>query len=184
MVGKLVLVVGPSGVGKDTLLDPARKRLSDQAGYFFPRRFITRPKNAGGEDHIALSPEDFELAEAEERFALSWRAHDLAYGVPYCIVSEIAKGSTVIVNVSRGIIDQTRKRFSNVLIACITASEEILKQRLRERGRESEAEIEKRLCQASAYRLIGDHIHLIDNSGPLDASVARFLDVIGAQPKG
>ncbi len=178
MTGRLVLVVGPSGAGKDTLIDAARERLEGSSAHDFPRRFITRPQNAGGEDHIAVSDEEFERMEAGGGFALSWRAHGLAYGVPRSIGDEMARGKAVIVNVSRGVVDYACERFSSVRVACITASNEALRARLRARGRESDADIEKRLRQASAYALKGGYIHEIDNGGSLEEGVRQFLEVI------
>ena len=49
--GNLIVVVGPSGVGKDSLLSGARERL---ARVHFMQRVITRAADAGGEQHLSL----------------------------------------------------------------------------------------------------------------------------------
>ena len=71
MPGKLVLIVGPSGVGKDTMLATAKEYLAEDDRFIFPRRFITRPEDAGGEDHKAVSEEEFDALEKSGAFALS-----------------------------------------------------------------------------------------------------------------
>jgi ABC-type phosphate/phosphonate transport system ATPase subunit len=60
----LVAVVGPSGAGKDTLMEAARLRLEGRPGFRFARRVITRPADAGGEEHEALDRAAFLARQA------------------------------------------------------------------------------------------------------------------------
>ena len=110
--GTLFLVVGPSGAGKDTLIAGARAALEPGGVYVFPRRAITRPEGAGGEDHEAVSPEGFAEREAEDGFFATWRAHGLAYGLPGCISATLESGRHVVVNVSRAILADVAERVS------------------------------------------------------------------------
>ena len=80
--GTMIVVVGPSGAGKDTLIDYARDRLSHNSDISFVRRVITRPATAGGEDHLAVTEAEFELMRQQQAFAVSWGAHGLFYGIP------------------------------------------------------------------------------------------------------
>ena len=82
MTGILVGVVGPSGAGKDTLLDAARAALSADPAFVFLRRVITRPADSGGEAHEPATRGAFLAARDEGAFALTWEAHGLFYGIP------------------------------------------------------------------------------------------------------
>ena len=59
--GRLVLVVGPSGAGKDTLLRLAHAACIDDHEIVFPRRVVTRDSSAA-EDNVAMSPDEFRRA--------------------------------------------------------------------------------------------------------------------------
>ena len=80
--GRLVLVVGPSGAGKDTLIAHARAACRQDATVVFPRRAVTRPASAF-EDNECLSEADFRQAEANGAFAFWWSAHGHMYGIPH-----------------------------------------------------------------------------------------------------
>jgi len=172
--GTLWLVVGPSGAGKDSLLDGAKAALSDSPAHYFVRRDITRPADAGGEDHNPVSVEEFEARLEAGGYCLSWEAHDLRYGIPKVIEAEVAAGRHVIVNVSRALIDKARDMFRDVRVVNITVPREVLENRLRGRGRESEADIQKRLERAGAFTLEGPGVIIFINDRPLEESIAAF----------
>ena len=72
--GRLVLVVGPSGAGKDTLITGARAACRDDATVVFPRRVVTRPASAFEENDF-VSKSDLAQAVARGEFAFWWSAH-------------------------------------------------------------------------------------------------------------
>ena len=176
--GLLVLVVGPSGAGKDTLIDCAKGLLEPDEGVIFPRREITRPEDSGGEDHVAVDPEAFAARQAAGGYALSWSAHGLGYGVPQTIADDLAAGRRVVVNVSRAVVDQARAAFPRVRVVSITANAGILAKRLAQRGRESAADIEARLARAEAVAVSGDDVVEVRNEGEIIAGVAQLLTAI------
>ncbi|KUL92977.1 hypothetical protein DK26_26320 [Bosea sp. WAO] len=145
--GVLVLVVGPSGAGKDALMEGARGALADDQGFRFARRLITRPALAGAEDHDSCDEAAFAAARARGELALSWAAHGLHYGIPARELAGIAGGQVVIANISRGAISQAEALAERVVVIEITAPAAVLAKRLAARGRESEAEIAARLAR-------------------------------------
>ncbi|MBC45731.1 MAG: phosphonate metabolism protein/1,5-bisphosphokinase (PRPP-forming) PhnN [Thalassospira sp.] len=173
----MVLVVGPSGVGKDTLLDAARERLAQDKQFCFPRRCITRPAGTVGEIHIPVRPEDFGQMARQGAFLLSWKAHDLGYGIPRHVLEEVEAGKTVIVNVSRSVIEDACELVGrkNVRVVNIRASAAALRKRLEARGREDALDIERRLARASAYQLDGDYVVHVDNDADLETGILRFI---------
>lgn len=175
--GLLVLVVGPSGVGKDTLLDAARDRLAQDKQFCFPRRCITRPAGTVGEIHIPVRPEDFGQMARQGAFLLSWKAHDLGYGIPRHVLEEVEAGKTVIVNVSRSVIEDACELVGrkNVRVVNIRASAEALRKRLEARSREDALDIERRLARASAYQVDGDYVVHVDNDADLETGILRFI---------
>lgn len=176
--GVLFLVVGASGVGKDSLIDGARRLLSDDVSYSFPKREITRSADAGGEDHRSVTDLEFDRLEAAGAFMLSWRAHGHRYGVPIAAQSVLSAGRSVVVNVSRQVIDEARLRWPPVRVLSITAPRDVLAARLAARGRETAEEIERRLERAEAYRIGGEDVREVVNEGRLDRTLDRFVALL------
>jgi phosphonate metabolism protein PhnN/1,5-bisphosphokinase (PRPP-forming) len=168
----LVLVVGPSGAGKDTVLGMARQALAGDTRFRFVRRVITRPADAGGEDHEAVSEAEF----AQRRFALSWGAHGLRYGIPLDVVDDLAQGIVVVANVSRGVIAEAAAEYP-VRVIVVTASPEILARRLAARGRETTEDIARRLARDAAIP-DGVAVDTVVNDGTPEAAADRFVTVL------
>lgn len=98
--GVLVLVVGPSGAGKDTLIAAAKEQFAGDVRLQFPRRLVTRPAGLY-EDHASIDAADFARLATSDGFALHWQAHGLGYGVPAAIGDALGKGAIVVCNASR-----------------------------------------------------------------------------------
>jgi ribose 1,5-bisphosphokinase len=185
MAGRLIYLIGPSGSGKDSLLDAARARLAER-GCRIVRRVITRSAEAVGEAALGVSPQQFVDMEAEGAFALSWHANGLSYGIPREIDDWLAAGHDVLVNGSRGYLQKTRERYPNVLVLLLTVNQAVLCERLLARGRESVAEIDARLARNARFnqRVLADNdptLHVLDNSGALEHTVERMLACIDGQ---
>lgn len=176
--GTLFLVVGPSGAGKDSLIDGARARLGQPEDLRFARRIITRPADAGGEDHEPATPEAFAATRDAGGYALWWEAHGLGYGLPADIADDLVNGTDVVANVSRGVIDDARRRFAPLRIIAVTAPDDVLAARLAARGRETAEDIAARLARAGSAMPSGADVAVVENAGTLDAAVAAFCAVL------
>jgi phosphonate metabolism protein PhnN/1,5-bisphosphokinase (PRPP-forming) len=174
----LVLIVGPSGVGKDALISYCRSGLVGVDAVVFPRRAITRAAGAGSEEHDTVLEAEFQRRAGAGGFSLSWRAHGLGYGVPASIEHDLAAGRTVVVNVSRSIVDDARRRYRPLTVVSVVASPEILAARLRGRGRETDEDIGRRLERAASVEVDGTDVIRLDNSGALEAAGETLLRLL------
>ena len=174
-LGSLVLVVGPSGVGKDTLISGARQALENDKRFVFVRRIVTRPTAAEVEDHDSLDAETFRQMDEAGRFALSWDAHSLRYALPISVDTDLALGKTVVANVSRHMIPEACAKYPSCAVLLITAEISCRAERLIRRGRESGDQITARLARESAPVPAGIAPIIIDNSGPLAIGVTAFV---------
>ncbi|WP_316238949.1 phosphonate metabolism protein/1,5-bisphosphokinase (PRPP-forming) PhnN [Bradyrhizobium sp. SZCCHNR1015] len=173
--GRLILVVGPSGAGKDTLLNVARRECAGDDRVVFPRRIVTREASAF-EDNLEMSVSAFRQALSAGEFALHWEAHGHDYGVPRAIKDDILAGCTVVVNVSRTIIPAARRDYANVIVVAITAPADVLAARLGKRHRPSDGDIGERLHRAVTEDAVADVT--IVNVGDPEPHGHRLADII------
>lgn len=174
--GRLVLVVGPSGAGKDTLIDIVRERCAGDARIVFPRRIVTREASIH-EDNLVVTPQAFAAARARGAFALDWEAHGLGYGLPRTILDDAADGRVVVVNGSRTVIAAARARFDLVTVVLVTAPPEILAARLAARGRLSDGELGARVRRSEGLANIVADV-TINNIGDAAEHARELLSVV------
>ena len=174
--GRFILVVGPSGAGKDTLLELARAACADDGSIVFPRRVVTREASSF-EENEPVSLHAFREALARGEFAMHWEAHGHCYGLRRAVENDVRAGRTVIANVSRTVIGAVRRAYANVVVVSITAPPEVLAERLATRSRNSDGEIEGRI-----RRTVDDAASapdaVISNVGSADVNARKLVRII------
>ncbi len=177
--GKLFYVIGPSGSGKDRLMKFARSRLVAVEKIIFAHRYITRPPEARGENHIYLGHEEFENRKNQGFFSMHWESHDLSYGIGCEIDLWLTNGYDVVVNGSRAYLSNAIKIYPEIQVILVSTSPEVLRNRLLRRNRETPEEIEERLRRASMQCNI-EHPHLItlNNDTDIAQSGAAFIKIL------
>lgn len=169
----VIAVVGPSGVGKDSVMAALEARAP---GFRRARRVITRPAGEEGEDFDRVSEQVFEQLAQNGGFAVHWAAHGMRYGVPIAIEELRRDSRAVLVNLSRAVLMQAQGVFGTLVVISLKADAQVLMQRLSDRGRESGPEQLRRLQRASAPLPEGLHSVIeIDNSRALDHTVDEIL---------
>ena len=180
--GRLIVVVGPSGAGKDTLIACARVRLAGDPMIVFPLRVITRAASAA-EDHRTISDEDFASAAEQGDFAFWWEAHGLRYALPAGIDDDVRADRTVVCNVSRGMVASLRRRYAHLGVVLVTAPAEVLTTRLAARSRASDGDIARRIGRTAPPDGEISPDHVIENIGDIACGTASLVAAIAGAPR-
>lgn len=174
--GRLILIVGPSGAGKDTLLGLAKAACADDPNVVFQRRVITRPASAS-EDNEEVGIEAFQQAVAHDDYAAHWEAHGHCYALPRAMDHELRAGHTVIANVSRTVVAAMRKTYGHVVVVAITAPPNVLAERLAMRARPSDGRIEQRLGRTVEETAAAPDVSIV-NVGTADFHARQLVRII------
>ncbi len=177
--GLLVVLSGPSGVGKGTV----RKALFDTYGsdFTYSVSMTTRPMRPGeveGKDYYFVSKETFEKKIAEGGFLEYNFFCGNYYGTPMEKVEEaLLTGKELILEIEvNGCRQVKEKMLDAVTIFIVPPTKEILYERLRRRGTESKEEIEERINKAKAeFGLAYQYDYIVVND-----TVANAADRIRA----
>ena len=178
MTGRLVLVVGPSGAGKDSVLRYAMAHFADDARFVFPRRCVTRAVDAAAEDHDSLDERTFDELAGKGAFALMWEAHGLKYGVRREIDEHLHDGRVVAINVSRTILAEVAHRYPSAVVVQIAASSEIRAARIALRGRENAADITQRVGRNVPPNSTKLQLTIVHNNGSLTEAGRDFCRLL------
>lgn len=183
MTARLVYFMGPSGAGKDTLLDWLRQHLPSHLPVHWARRTISRPEIAGGEPYEGVSPAAFTQACEAHAFALHWEANGLGYGVRHAQLAPLAQGHWVLVNGSRAYLAQALQKYPTLVAVHITASPDVLRQRLLARGRETPVQIEARVQRALDFQAPHEAAAIeVHNDHSIDAAGQQLLSALAQLP--
>jgi len=168
MMIKIILIVGASGVGKDTLL----KAIQNDVKANFITRYITRVPDEN-ESNYYIGKDDFEHLRKSDFFVSSWEAHGNIYGISKLPI----KDGLNIISISRDAIKDFEEKFSDVTTIEIGIPKELLYLRLKNRGREDEEAIAKRI-ERSQQKIEAKNLIYFDNSKPLEESRSTFLELL------
>jgi ribose 1,5-bisphosphokinase len=178
--GQVVLVVGPSGAGKDAVIHEVAHRMGGDRRFHFPTRIVTREANSA-EDHTTLTPALFEVELGRGAFALHWEAHGLHYAMPEGMDAAVRAGCSVVFNASRRVVPLARRRYANVAVVLIDAPLELRWKRLATRDREHGEDVKRRLNRVVTEFDANDVDLTIDNSGALGRAVDALADWLAAR---
>ncbi|KFL35194.1 MULTISPECIES: AAA family ATPase [unclassified Sulfurospirillum] len=167
---KIVLIVGASGVGKDTLLKAVKNEIKAN----FVKRYITREPDTN-ESNFYLDKEAFENLEKSDYFVSVWKAHNNYYAIAK---SHIKEGLNII-SISREAIKDFENSFDDVTTIEIGIPKEMLYARLKNRGRENEEAILKRI-ERYGQKIEAKNLIYFDNSRPLEESKKAFLALLNS----
>lgn len=177
--GRLIVVVGASGAGKDSILKGAQSAFRRQSRIDFVRRVITRECDPDSEIHDSVTEAEFIAKQRRDEFSIWWRANNLYYGLPVELFTKIDQGQLLIANGSRAAIPAFRSKFKQLTVVHITVSDDELAKRLAFRNRETAPQIEQRLQRNKTIeRIAGDDVVLIDNSAAKQTAIDEFVELV------
>jgi ribose 1,5-bisphosphokinase len=177
-MGQLFYIIGASGVGKDSLINYSRRKINGTKSVVFAHRYITRPADSGGENHVELSMEEFRIRKEKGFFSLYWGSHQNWYGIGAEIDLWLSNHFNVVVNGSREYLVDAQTKYRNLVPVLITATPETLRKRLLERNRETTDEIEKRIQRSQEISFNPQNLITIHNDGSIEQAGELFISTI------
>jgi guanylate kinase len=183
--GLLLVISGPSGAGKDTLLEALRARVSGLHYSVSATTRAPRTEEQDGRHYFFVTREEFERRRGAAGF-LEWREYNgNLYGTPRDYVEQtLASGDDLIVKPEvNGALAVKRAYPDAVLIFLVPDGFANLRSRLVARGTDSEDEIERRLAIArEEMKFVENFDYLIVNEqGRMDAALAGVAAILEAE---
>ncbi|NMC04431.1 MAG: dephospho-CoA kinase [Candidatus Lokiarchaeota archaeon] len=179
--GTMFLLVGNSGSGKDSILAWAREHWScPKKPLIVAQRYITRPESPETEKFISVTKEEFGKMDKNGDFLLEWISYDMHYGVKKEILDELERGSLVVVNVSRQIIDEARRRFPGTRVIFVQVPIDTIVKRIVDRGRESDEQVKARVQRAKENETLPGADFVVENTGTIEEGGKKLLSYLAS----
>jgi len=179
-LGKLIVITGPSGVGKGTIVRSLLQRHSQLEVSISATTRQPRAGEVDGTDYYFISKEEFENAIARNEF-LEWATYaGNYYGTPKTKIAEqIERGNYIILEIELVGARAIAKIIPDALrIFILPPSIEELEQRIRLRGKNSEESIAKRIEIASTEIAASNEFDLEIVNEDLETAIAEIETVI------
>ena len=179
MKGKLIVVSGPSGVGKGTIVKTLIKRREDVVESVSCTTREARSGEKHGREYFFISKAEF-LARIEQNDFLEYDEHfGNYYGTPVSFVKEALKEKSVILEIDVVGALNAKERFpESILVMIAPPSVEELEKRLRGRGSETEEEIQGRLARLTYELSQQDKYDYVIVNDILENAIARLEEII------
>jgi guanylate kinase len=180
--GRLFVVSAPSGAGKTTLCRAALERLP---GLHYSVSYTTRRPRSGEQDRIAyhfISKEEFVRGINSGRWAEWAEVHGHYYGTSAAFIDrELKSGHDILLDIDVQGAMQIKKRFADsVTIFIMPPSKEVLAERLRNRGSDSSADIDRRLKNAEAEMASRDRYRHVLTNDRLEIAIQELVELVSS----
>ena len=181
MKGQLIIISGPSGVGKSTICDQLVKRLDN---VYMSVSATTRPKKNGeenGRDYWFVTRDDFERQIKAGNFIEHAEVFGNLYGTPKDkVLRALDKGKMVLLEIDVQGAQQVKNLYPEAkLIFILPPKQTELEKRINDRGRDNETDIEKRLAGAGIeIAAAWQHYKYMVINDDLQQAVQEVIDII------
>ncbi len=142
---RLIIFVGPSGSGKDTLMVRVRDQiLSEDLNVHIAQRWITR-ENDETEQFHSLTRDEFQTAVNNNTFVVDWEIYGNCYGVPRSEIDPFLEQGVVLLNLSRKELGKIKALYPKCRVVLVEVATELAQERIKQRKRDQGEMLDARI---------------------------------------
>jgi ribose 1,5-bisphosphokinase len=169
------MIVGPSGSGKQALIDAVLAARPDIGR----APLIVSAQNSNNTCVVgSVSPDRFLHYKRRDMFALQWDSDGFRYGLTHDAAKKLRDGESLILSSDSSIIDDAKALYPNVQVIYITARMDVLRRRLASMAFGTDTEIDMHLAQSARMRPRKQDFVTVDTSDSIAAGAKALMDAI------